>query len=120
MTPGESDDGVDAHGHGLELFLLVVGVRVGHEVEPGPGGRDIALEVVQALRVDLAVEDGVPGGPLLHELGEDAGFVSVDPLRGHIGEDAVALGAALPERDDLRRRRGAFLRPKRRRSSYGR
>ena len=43
----------------------------------------------------------MPGGPLLHELGEDAGFVGVDPFVRHLGEDPVPLGAALPERDDL-------------------
>ncbi len=43
----------------------------------------------------------MPGGPLFHELGEDAGLVGVDPFLGHLGEDAVALGPAFPEGDDL-------------------
>ena len=101
VAAGEGDDGVAARGHGLELLLLVVGGRIGHEVEAGQGRRDVRLEVVQALPVDLAVEDGVARGPLFHELGEDAGLVGVDPLLRHLGEDAVALGAALPEGDDL-------------------
>ncbi len=98
---GEQDDGVAAHGHGPELLLLVVGFGIVHEVERGQGRRDLPLDVVEALAVDLVVEDGVPRGPLLHELGEDAGFVGVDPLLRHLGEDAVPLRAALPEGDDL-------------------
>ena len=54
----------------------------------------------EALPVDLVVEDGVAGGPLLHELGEDAGLVGVEPRPVHLGEDLLPDGLALPERDD--------------------
>jgi hypothetical protein len=101
VPPGKGDDRVDAHGHGLELLLFVVGLRVVHEIEPVQGRFDVLLEVEHALLVDLAVQDRVPGGALFHELGEDAGLVGVDPFLGHLGEDAVPLRAALPEGDDL-------------------
>ena len=55
----------------------------------------------QALAVDLAVQHGVAGGALLHELGEEAGLVSGQPLGLHLGEDPLALGLAAPEGDDL-------------------
>ncbi len=101
VTAGEGDNGIAAHGHGPELLLLVVGFGVPHEVEGGQSRGDVALEVIEALLVDLAVEDGVTGSALLHELGEHAGLVGVDPSRGHLGEDAVPLRPPLPERDDL-------------------
>ncbi len=46
-------------------------------------------------------QHGVAGRALLHELGEDAGFVGVLPLRRHLGEDAVAHAVTLPVGDDL-------------------
>ncbi len=43
------------------------------------------------------------GRALLHELGEQAGFVGPFPLRGDVAENAVAHAAALPVGDDLLR-----------------
>ena len=55
----------------------------------------------QPLGVDLFAAHGVAGGALLHELGEDARLVGVEPLRGHVGEEALAHGLAPPVGDDL-------------------
>jgi len=43
----------------------------------------------------------VAGRALLHELGEAAGRVRIEPVLGQLGEHLVAQGAAAPERDDL-------------------
>ena len=40
------------------------------------------------------------GGPLLLELSENPGFISIDPFRGHLVKDPFTLGFAFPERDD--------------------
>ena len=90
------------------------------EVERREGGRDVGLEVEEAAPVDLVVEHRVPGRPLLHELGEEAGLVERVPLRGQRREEPVAQGAAAPVGDHLplvgldhvRRHRVARLRPR--------
>ena len=53
VTAGERDDRVDAHGHGLELFLLVVGRRVVHEIEAGQGRFDVLFEIEHTLPVEI-------------------------------------------------------------------
>ena len=80
---------------------------------PGPRGRPgkieprrgtaamSSLKSEHALAVDLVVEHGVAGRPLLHELGEHAGVVGVEPLLRQQAEHLLAHRASLPERDDL-------------------
>ena len=51
--------------------------------------------------VDLAVQSGMPGGTLLHELGEHTHLVRLFPFLGDVAEDAFPLGTAFPVRDHL-------------------
>jgi len=73
VAAGEQDGRVGGDVHRLQLLFPGQRAFVVGEVEGGGGGRDLALEVEQALAVDLAVGHRVARGPLLHELGEDAG-----------------------------------------------
>ena len=83
-------------GHSLQLLLLVGGQRVVDIVQRGDSPGDALLEVEQAAAVHFAVHRRVAAGSLLHEFGENTGVIGLFPLLGDVGEDALALGAALP------------------------
>ena len=97
MTASEQNQGVAGDGHGPEFLLLVGGFGIIEEVQLGKLLVDTGLEVLHAHAVHLAVQGGMAGSPLLHEFGEDTGLVEGFPAFGHVVEDAVTLGAALPE-----------------------
>ena len=97
MTASEQYQGIAGDGHGPQLVLLVGGLGVIEEVQPGKLLLDTGLEFLHAHAVHLAVQGGVAGSPLFHEFGEDTGLVEGFPAFGHVVEDAVTLGAALPE-----------------------
>jgi len=61
---GEGDQGVAADAHRGQL------IAVGGVIGAGQDGLDLRLEVEHPAPVDLVIEDGVPGGALLHELRE--------------------------------------------------
>jgi hypothetical protein len=81
-------------------LVFGVGLRVVEVVERRQAAVDALLEVFQAAAIDFVVEHGVAGRALLHELGEEAGFVGGLPLLGHLAEEQVAHRPALPEGDD--------------------
>jgi hypothetical protein len=62
---------------------------------------DPVFQVEHAGGVDGAVEYGVARCALLHELGEEAGFVGGFPLRRGMAENPFAHGAALPIGNNL-------------------
>lgn len=97
MTASEQNQGVAGDGHGPEFLLLVGGFGIIEEVQLGKLLVDTGLEVLHAHAVHLAVQGSMAGSPLLHEFGEDTGLVEGFPAFGHVVEDAVTLGAALPE-----------------------
>ena len=101
VAPAEDDEGLGGDAHAPQLFALVQSFGIVQEIEGGDGRVDVGDEVEHALAVDLVVQDGVPGSPLLHELSEYAGFVGVLPFLGQLGHHPVADGAAAPEGDDL-------------------
>ena len=96
MTLGKEYGGVARDGHGLQLLLLVGGQRVVDIIQRGDALCDTFLQIEQTAAVHLAVHRRVAAGSLLHEFGEDAGVVGLFPLLGDMGEDALALSAALP------------------------
>ena len=99
MTASEQYQGVAGDGHGPEFLLLVGGLGVIEEVQPGKLLVDTGLEVLHAHAVHLAVQGGMAGSPLLHELCEHTCLIEGFPALGHVVEDAVPLGTALPERN---------------------
>ena len=101
VTLGEADDRVARDRHRAQLLALVEGLRVALEVEGRLRRRDLSLEVEHALPVELAVSHRVARRPLLHELGEAARRVRVEPLLRQLAEHLVAQRAASPEGDDL-------------------
>ena len=101
VPAGEKDQGVAGNIHRHKLLALGVGVVIAQPVKRRRGRRDVALEVQQALAVDLVVQDGVPRRPLLHELREHAGLVGLQPGRGHGLENAVPHAPPTPVRDHL-------------------
>ncbi len=107
---GEPDRRVARDVHRLQRLVLPRRVRIRPPIEARAPLRDLRSVVEHALAVDLAVERGVPGRALLHELGEHARLVGRAPAVGHVGEHAVAHGPAAPVRDDLRLVRGDRLR----------
>ncbi len=116
---GEHDDRVAGDVHRDELLAPVVRLDVAGEVERGQGACDVGLEVEHPLAVDLVVEDGVPGGALLHELGEDPGVVGGPPLLGQHREHPVAQRAPPPVRDHGPSRTARRTRPARGTRSSG-
>ncbi len=100
---GEDDGRLAGDFHRLELLGPVRGPGVVQIIQGGAALNDFAFEVQHAPLVDGSVEGGVAGRALLHELGEQAGFVGQFPLRGDVAENAVAHAAALPVGDDLLR-----------------
>jgi len=100
VPPGEADQRLRGDAHRLELLLPGVGLRVVQVVQGGQARVDPGDEVHHAFVIDLAVQDGVAGGALLHELGEDARLVGRDPFRRHLLQDPLAHGLAPPEGDD--------------------
>src|ERR1035437_4835986 len=101
MAFGEEDDRVAANLERLERLALLIGFRIVEEIKVRYGLRNVALEIVHALGINLAVENGMPGSALLHELGEDAGVISFLPFGGQFLEHAVAHRAAPPLGNDL-------------------
>ncbi len=100
MAAGEDHRRLAGDVHRLELFGLVGGGRVGEIVEGLQPPGDPLPAIAQAGVVDRAVEGGMAGGPLLHELGEQPGLVSRPPLCRHLAEDPVAHRPSLPVGDD--------------------
>ena len=98
---GEADHGVAGDGHRAQLLALVEGLRVALEIEGGFRLRDVGFEIEHPLAVELAVGHRVARRALLHELGEAASRVGVQPLLRQLGEHLVAQRAAAPERNDL-------------------
>ncbi len=72
---------------------------IGVRIEGGQRRADVGFETCQALAIDFVIENRMPGGPLLHELGKDTGLECRDPLRLYGLEDSLALCASGPERD---------------------
>jgi hypothetical protein len=101
VPAGEGDQCLGGDLHGPQLLLLGVGLRIVQEIQPFQGVPNVGDEVPETLSVDLVVQDRVPRGPLLHELGEDAGLVGRQPLRGHLTHDEVPERPPLPVGDDL-------------------
>jgi len=93
--------GLGADEHGRQLLLFGVGSRIVQVIQALQTALYVLLEIPQAPAVNLVVQDGVAGGALLHELGEDARFVGSLPLGRHFTEDEVAHGLTLPEGDNL-------------------
>jgi len=100
VAPGEQNDRIAGDVHAPQGVPLLQRLGVVLEVQAGDGPGDVGLEVEHPLSVDLVVQDRVAGGPLLHELGEDARLVGPVPLLGKLGEDQVAHGAAPPVGND--------------------
>ncbi len=100
MALGVADGRVAGDGHRLELVPLEQGLRIREIVEGGDLLLYRFLEVQQAPLVDLAVERGVAGRSLLHELGEHPRAVGVEPVLRQDREGAIAHRAAPPVRDD--------------------
>ena len=98
---GEDDGRVAGDVHGPELFGAVRGQGIVQVVQAGLPIGDACLEIEHARGVDGAVQGRVTGCALLHEFGEEAGLVGGAPFVRHLGEDAVAHGAARPVGDDL-------------------
>ena len=97
----EAHHRVAGDGHGPQLLALVEGLRVALEIEGRLRRRDVGFEVEHPLAVELAVGHGVAGRALLHELGEAARRVGVEPVLRQLAEHLVAQRAAAPEGDDL-------------------
>ncbi len=100
---GEEDHRVARDVHCGQFLELLGGVGIVEIVQFRLAFGDLPLEVQHALAVDSSVEGRVPGGPLLHELGVEAGFVEGLPLLGDQGEGLVAHAAPPPVGDDLLR-----------------
>ncbi len=75
MPLGKEDDGLAGDMHGPELLGLVGGSGVAEVIEGFQAAGDALLKIAHAAGVDGAVKSGMAGGPLLHEFGEQAGFV---------------------------------------------
>ncbi len=89
MALGKEDGRLTRDVHGAELLPLPGRLGVGEVVEAPNPVADALLMVPHARPVDLAVQGGMPRRALLHELGEDAGFVRVLPPLGHVTEHPV-------------------------------
>ena len=101
MALGEQNGGIARDGHGLQLLLLVGGLGVIDVIQRGYLFFYAGLDVEQSLTVHLSIHSRMPGGTLLHELGEDAGVVGLFPFLRHVVEDALALRLSLPIGYDL-------------------
>ena len=98
---GECDEGFRADPHRLELMPFRLRVRIVRAVERRVAALDVLLEIDEALRVDLAIEHGMPRRALLHELGEDSRLVCGFPFGRHLQKQPLTDRFAAPERDDL-------------------
>jgi len=84
----------------LQRLAFVERVRVIEEIELCHRVGNVAFEVQHSLPVNLVIEDGVAGGALLHELGENPGGVRVLPLLRQLGEQLVAHRTPAPVGND--------------------
>lgn len=100
MAPGIKDEGVRGDGHGPQLLAFLEGLGIVEIIQAEQVLPDVPLEVGQAPLIDFAVEDRMPGSPLLHELGENARFVGMRPFGRHLGENFFPDRLPCPERDD--------------------
>ena len=101
MALGEGDHGVARGVHRLELLLLGESRAIVAPVYACARSGNPGLAAQHALAIDRAVEGGVAGGALLHELGEHARAVHLFPIFRDFLERPVAHAPAAPVRYDL-------------------
>ena len=101
VTPGKGNQGIGRNVHSLQLLLLVQGPRVPVKIQCGKHLGNLLFELQKPLAVDDIPQRRVPGGTLLLELREDAGFIGRFPGSRQLGKHAVTHGVPLPEGDDL-------------------
>src|SRR4030042_2292616 len=94
-----ADQSVGRHRHGLELLFFVESLRIGEETQAFNALADIPLEIHESFLIDLVIQNGVAGRPLLHELSENAGLVGGLPSFVHLGEDPLPYSLSPPERE---------------------
>jgi hypothetical protein len=98
---GESDDGIAGYVEGLQRFALFISLGIREEIQAGGGPGDVGFEVQHSLAIYLAVQDGVAGRALLHELSDDACIVGIAPFLRELGEHPAAHRTTAPVRDDV-------------------
>ena len=100
ITPAIQQDGVTGDVHRCQLDFTLVGQGIVQKIEFGQRPGNLAFEVEEAFGVDFAVQNGVAGAALLHELGEDAAFIAGVPFGAHVAQDRLPQRAVLPIGDD--------------------
>jgi hypothetical protein len=101
VPSGKADHRIAGDQHRFEFLPLGDRLGITGHVQRRQRLVDVLLEPEQTLGIELAIQRGVARGALFHELGENACAVRFLPLVGKLAEDALAHGAAGPERDHL-------------------
>ena len=101
VAAGICHHGTGRYRHGAQFFTLRRSVCIPQEIQVADDGLDILLEFQQPAMVNHIAQDRMSRCPLFHELREDASRVRIVPGRFHDRKDAIAHGAAAPDRDDL-------------------
>ena len=90
-----------AFGHGGQFFLFVGCFWIIHEIQISQLMGNTFFQIQHAILINFSVQGSMTGGSLFHKFSEHSCFVSFFPFFGNVIEDAFALGAPFPIRNNL-------------------